>query len=363
MGFLDAIRVDKETAHTRLLAWLLDPRGDHQLGVKFLRRFLKLAVGDARSAVTATTVSLEDRQDESRADFTLSTNTRYVLVENKINWTAFQPSQIDRHARSGIRRAQRTGRGFHLVLVLPDHRRHRNEIEELQRKYPLTTVFWSDVARMARQTAGSVSRTHSEGKAFLEAYAAFIDRQILHQWKGFNMAVLTDELVSAAATYLVSNRAVLSDLRAFFAAVHEGLDSRITFEPRQESERYYPDDSGVVLLRNRYDFHGWRTRVALTIYATTAAKSRRSLWLEVSFYCNDHAMEQRVRNRGLRNKTAAVQRFGSRAESDFSDEIWVGEEIPRKMWLTADPKTSQVAVVYTQKVLNRYLREARKLVR
>jgi hypothetical protein len=83
MGFLDAIRVDKETAHTRLLAWLLDPKEDHQLGVRFLRPFLKAALGDARLAVSATTVSVEDRQDESRADFTLSTNTRYVLVENK----------------------------------------------------------------------------------------------------------------------------------------------------------------------------------------------------------------------------------------------------------------------------------------
>jgi hypothetical protein len=363
MGFLDAIRVDQETAHTRLLAWLLDPREDHQLGVTFLRRFLKSAVGDARPAVTATTVSLEERQDESRADLTLSTNTRYFLIENKINWAAFQWSQIERHARSGTRRAKRAGQKFHLILVVPDTRRHCEELKKLPRHYRLSTIEWSEIASVARHTAASVRRSASGGRAFLEAYADFIERQILHQWKGFNMAILTDQVVSAAAIYLVSKRALLADIGAFFAAVHEGLDSSVTFEPRQESERYYPDDSGVVLLRNRYDFRGWRTQVALTVYAATEAKSRRSLWLQVAFYCNDQVMEKRVRNRGLRNKTAAVQRFGPKAESRFSDGIWVGEDIPRKLWLTADPKASQSAVAYTQKVLSRYLREAHKLVR
>jgi hypothetical protein len=223
---------------------VLDPREDPQLGVTFLRRFFKAAVGDARAGVNATTVSLEERQDESRADFTLTTNTRYVLVENKINWDAFQRSEIDKHARSGQRRSKRlNNKQFHLVLVVPDKLGHRDEIKLLQRKYRLSTIEWADIARIARQAAASVGSSASGGRAFLRAYADFIDRQILHRWKGFNMAVLTDAVVSAAATYLSSKATLIRDLRAFCQAVHEGLDSTVKFEPRGQSEKYFEHDA------------------------------------------------------------------------------------------------------------------------
>jgi hypothetical protein len=247
--------------------------------------------------------------------------------------------------------------------VVPDKRRHRDEIKLLQRQYPLSTIESSEIARIARETAASVGTSASGGRAFLRAYADFIERQILHRWKGFNMVVLTNGVVSAAATYLSTKATLIRDFRAFCQAVHKDVDSTVKIEPKEQTEKYYEHDAEVTLFSNNYEVSGGRALVALTFYATTTAKSLRSRWLEVAFYCDKPDVEKRVRNRGLRNKTAAIQRFGPKAASDFNDGIWVGEEIPRRLWLTGNPKTSQSAVKYTQKVLTRYLREARKLVK
>jgi hypothetical protein len=98
MGFLDELRVDQEVAHTRLLAWLLSPRGDHELRTRALSAFWRITgLGKIRRGLTSAEVRLEEPEDETRADIVIITERVYVLVENKIRWAAFNEWQIGAH--------------------------------------------------------------------------------------------------------------------------------------------------------------------------------------------------------------------------------------------------------------------------
>jgi len=91
MGFLDELRVDDEVAHTRLLAWLLNSNGDHELGTAAISAFWRIAgLGKIRRGLKSAEVHVEEPEDETRADIVIITERVYTLVENKIRWRAFR---------------------------------------------------------------------------------------------------------------------------------------------------------------------------------------------------------------------------------------------------------------------------------
>ncbi|MBA3963502.1 MAG: PD-(D/E)XK nuclease family protein [Chthoniobacterales bacterium] len=204
MSFLDELRVQHETAHSRLLAWLLKPDGDHGLGTAVLRKFWALANAQTVDpGLGRASVRVEERQDSTRADIAIETAETYLLVENKTLWSAFSESQLTRHVSSGKRRAERVGKKFKLVLLLPDDnapKRARDEIAALRRDCKTNVITWAQVVGVFKDVA-RVGKTPAiaPGRPFLEAYAEFIEREVLHQWKGFNMNTLNNETVAAAA--------------------------------------------------------------------------------------------------------------------------------------------------------------------
>src|SRR5690349_19952919 len=119
MGFLDVLDVRLETAHTNLLGWLLNPHEDHGLGASVLSAFTKRVIGKVPNLGTAV-IRTERIEVESRADITITTKTYYLLVENKINHSAFKTEQLRRHALGAKLRCQRTNREPRLVLIVPD---------------------------------------------------------------------------------------------------------------------------------------------------------------------------------------------------------------------------------------------------
>jgi hypothetical protein len=227
-------------------------------------------------------------------------------------------------------------------------------------------VEWSDIARIARQTALGGTRPVPAGNAFLLAYADFIERKILNRWKGFNMSVLTPKVVSAAATYINARASVLKEMRRFCEAVHSGLELSVPLVPTEgkENTEWAPE---ITLFQYRYHLPDWRTYVALSFKTKTGAKSLGGVQLVAEFYSEDAHTIKRCRSRGLRTLTDVSKRFGRQktmwAILDDDSYIWIWDVIPRNLWFTNDAKPSEMGVKYTQRVLTRYLREAKKLVK
>lgn len=105
----------KEAVQSRLLYWLLDPRGSHRQGSIFLERFLDLLHLDVRNSdLHRCYVGEEAEVTESRVDIILFVRGDFLIfVECKV-LAGEQPEQIDREFRD----LRRTGRNLHI----PEHR-------------------------------------------------------------------------------------------------------------------------------------------------------------------------------------------------------------------------------------------------
>lgn len=95
-----------ELVHSRLLAWLLNPTGQHGLGDRFLRAFLEsLWPGDDTLAPGVVEIELERARTglnertglmvEARADLVIRLDAAVVVVENKVD-AGEQPAQCER---------------------------------------------------------------------------------------------------------------------------------------------------------------------------------------------------------------------------------------------------------------------------
>ena len=219
MGFLDELRVDQEVAHTRLLAWLLNPSGDHELRTLVLSAFWRIAgLSKSRRGLSSAEVRIEERQDETRADIAIITQDVYVLVENKIRWAALNQSQIGGHAKSGKRRAKRSGKSFKVVVLLPDNTyiddiRRRRAVRKIHRDFQAQILSWIDLLRIFGKLDPGNRLTKSPGLSFVHSYCQFVEREILKKWKGFNMQVIDKNIVTALSTYLGRKNQLLKEFR------------------------------------------------------------------------------------------------------------------------------------------------------
>ena len=104
-----------EQAHSRLLAWLLDPAEAHGLGSKFLRRFMLEAVGEEPPSTSDVRVSTEFHHSAGRFDIHIEGREWCLVVENKVDWVA---SEDQRNRYEGYCKS-RCGKKAWLVYVTP----------------------------------------------------------------------------------------------------------------------------------------------------------------------------------------------------------------------------------------------------
>jgi hypothetical protein len=363
MGFLDELRIDRETAHTRLLAWLLNPGGDHGMGDAVLRQFWSSAFHDGRAALRHADVRIEERQDLTRSDISIRTEDWYVLIENKVVESAFRLAQLQHHATGGQHRADRQGVGFRLVLLLPDRRRLPASLRSFRGE--VHVVGWRDVASILRRVASSRSvPSTAPGRPFIVAYADFIEREILGIWKGFNVEVLTSDTVAAAARYITKRGELRTQLKRFCEEVHGGLGTAGKFKYSEEAEKDW--DGTVCLFRFWYDIgRSWRTHVYVGFTCTAAAKTNRTLSLDIGLHAAERKTVSALKRRGLLVQSAIRRRLGESAVLYQESDEWadISENVPRDLWLTSEAEKSQKAVERATRLLSKYLRFGADLVK
>jgi hypothetical protein len=369
MGFLDELRVDQEVAHTRLLAWLLNPSGDHELGTRALSAFWRIAgLGKIRRGLRFAEVHVEEREDETRADIVIVTERVYVLVENKIRWSAFNEWQIGAHAKSGSRKATRDGKKFKLVLLLPDDtyrydNHHGPTILEIRRRLGAEIISWDDIVREFRKLGPENRATKAPGLMFLHPYCEFVEREILRKWKGFNMQVIDKDTVAALSTYLGRRNEFLKELKDFAESVRVQLGLWRDATYHEETEKQYGKKDLYVYTR-QYRFQKYpKTAVDLSFCVTERARSVKGLTLWLSFWTANKDVINIFKRRGLDNRRAFNLKFKNVSGSGVIDEeLWVENRVPQQLWLTSDQKTAAAGAKAIADILRCYLKETQKIL-
>lgn len=112
---------DKETLHSRFLAFLLDPAGSHDQGDMFLRPFLGLALNepdlrtDKHSVVVRTEMPVGEK---GRIDLYIRVPGRIIVVENKVHALERNDQLSDYRDWLASRKVKGT-----LVFLTPDGRK------------------------------------------------------------------------------------------------------------------------------------------------------------------------------------------------------------------------------------------------
>ena len=179
----DALRLHgDEQFHSNLLAWLLDPRGSHGLGDRFLQRFLAasaapraILAADRPSTTVRREKSLELDGEYGRLDiWMLNVDANFVCaVENKV-WASEGEGQLawyrrvlaHDHPDQRVHRVFLTPRG-----VPPDDPREREH---------WVPMSYTDILRLVEETmAAAGDNANEDVLAFLGQYAITLRRNIV----------------------------------------------------------------------------------------------------------------------------------------------------------------------------------------
>ena len=201
----DALRLHgDEQFHSNFLAWLLDPRGSHELGDHFLRGLLAASgVSGAISAANrpSTTVCreyyLEHERESGRLDIRiLNENANFVCaVENKVE-ASESGDQLARYRRVLAHHYPR--HRVHLVFLTPQGVMPEDPAE----REHWTTMSYTDVLRLVEGTiAANGDLANEDVMAFLRQYTITLRRNIVPE-------VSNDVHELARRIYLKHKRAI-----------------------------------------------------------------------------------------------------------------------------------------------------------
>ncbi len=173
--------VDGEETHSRVLAWLLNPRENHQLGDTFLKGFLSATTGMKLSGgnLLAAQVQPEWRNQVGGQwgflDILILDKERQFLcaIENKV-WSGEHSGQLTRYRQA--LKAKFPDFTQHYVFLSPDGISAQNATEREHWKAIDYRVVAQLVEEAAQAPTGSIDE---EVRVFLRQYANTLRRDIL----------------------------------------------------------------------------------------------------------------------------------------------------------------------------------------
>ena len=184
--FYELRQHDKELFHSDMLAWLLNPRGSHGLGDRFLQEFLRLLHGrppilaaDRPATRVAREVHLNDEWESGRLDILIqNSRANYVCaIENKV-WAREGENQLPWYRKVLTReyKGNRTDNRVDLVFLTPDGRSPQDDKEHPH----WITMSYSKVLQLVEGILDSESTTQNRDvRAVLNQYAVTLRRNIV----------------------------------------------------------------------------------------------------------------------------------------------------------------------------------------
>ena len=160
-------------AHTRMLAWLLEPTGRHGLGDRFLRRLLKrLQVTEERSPTRGTRASASYWRNGREADIVVRGHDFTLIVEIKVD-AGEQPRQCE-----DLYESFRQDPNPHFLFLTPGGQRPESAFSDVARR-AFATISWPEIRRMAQAACDECLRgsPRSRGATVVENYLITLEEQ------------------------------------------------------------------------------------------------------------------------------------------------------------------------------------------
>ena len=179
----DALRLDgSEEFHSNFLAWLLDPKGSHGLGTRFLQGFLAAtgARHAIRSAEQPSTMIKREKHLEldggrGRLDIRiLNESARFLCaIENKV-WSGESGGQLAWYRK--VLKAEYSDRRVHLVFLT----RHGEDPDDPGERGHWKQLGYTAILRLVEQTIEAKNNiANQDVVAFLRQYATTLRRNLV----------------------------------------------------------------------------------------------------------------------------------------------------------------------------------------
>ena len=184
--FYELHQHDKELFHSDMLAWLLNPRGSHGLGDRFLQGFLRLFHGrlpilaaDRPATTVAREFHLNYEGESGRLDILIqNSRANYVCaIENKV-WAREGENQLPwyRKVLAPEQTHSRTDNRVDLVFLTPDGRPPDDEEEHQHWK----RVSYSQILQLTEELLESETAIENvDVRAVINQYAVTLRRNIV----------------------------------------------------------------------------------------------------------------------------------------------------------------------------------------
>ena len=113
----------KETMHTRFIAMLLNPKGEHNFGDRFLKLFLEqLGIDNQisiKSELKDINVECEKQTDKGRwIDIALWNKTQFIVIENKF-WAGDQDNQLRDYYNFALKHSKNNAENVLMLYLTP----------------------------------------------------------------------------------------------------------------------------------------------------------------------------------------------------------------------------------------------------
>jgi len=196
-----------ETAHTAVLAWLLDPRREHGFGPALLAELLtRLAGPTDPSSIIVEKCEPEFAIAEGRLDVLLQGTARRVDDESSWSWLLMIEAKID--ANEGVQQLKRYdkwaqkyshGRDILRLFLTPDGRPAETADDDW------TPISFLDLVCLFRKHCPDLA--HKPGYHFLRYYIAGVLKDIYH----WNLPIGDPEFLDDPYNFLEYLAAVFDD--------------------------------------------------------------------------------------------------------------------------------------------------------
>ncbi len=167
LGVLQAQR--RETLHSALIAWLLDPCGTHGLGIRFLAAFAaRVFPDDTFDGLDAARTSCELARGPCRADIVIELPAGTIVVENKID-AVESPRQCD------ILFEQFSDDGCRFVFLTPRGSPPSTASGDATRAF--ACLSYTAIKVMLREALAGTAAAPGRGRHVAEDYLRTLDRE------------------------------------------------------------------------------------------------------------------------------------------------------------------------------------------
>jgi len=146
-------------------------------------------------------------------------------------------------------------------------------------------------------------------------------------WKGFNMSIIDDETVAAAAFFVPRKDALVKELTAFCSAVHAGLPAQRRSVRAKMDELYDnasdddtpPREPEPILLSATYFLQPKieDEQLAVSFYCDPHAASVKDLSLWIEFSSRDPGLRRAATHRRWSDPNVATRLFGSNSSIEI----------------------------------------------